>query len=280
MIVNANVKKLVTNFQKNKLSHAFLIETDNSNMSLNDILEFIKIINCPENFSENCSACNICHLINNKIFPNLHIINPDGQAIKKDQIENLKRDMLAIPFISKYNVYIINEAEKLNSFSANAMLKFIEEPEDNIIGFFITNNRENVINTVKSRCEILKCLYNDLETNDLKLYETNYPNIYEEAINYVKNLEDVNCSSILYNKKIIEKNYDRDDIIIMFKIILEIYNNMLNDDELIKKMPFLKSTNKREILNKINIIIDVLNKLNYNTNLNLVLDYFIIEIGV
>ena len=41
-------------------------------------------------------------------------------------------------------------AEKLNGSSANAMLKFVEEPTEGILGFFITNNKDVIIPTIKN----------------------------------------------------------------------------------------------------------------------------------
>ena len=72
-----------------------------------------------------------------------------------------------MPIFSKYNIYIINQCDKLNSSSANSLLKFLEEPEDNIIGFFITNSKMNVISTVRSRCQEYS-IYYDKESKDYK----------------------------------------------------------------------------------------------------------------
>jgi DNA polymerase-3 subunit delta' len=148
LIKNSNIAFLEKKFYENKLSHVFLIETDDKVLALEDIKALVKIMNCPSKYDENCSSCNICNLIKEDLLPTFKIIYPDGQAIKKSQMEELKNAFSCIPVISKYNVYVINDAEKFNASSANTMLKFIEEPEDKIIGFLITNNKENVINTI------------------------------------------------------------------------------------------------------------------------------------
>ena len=44
----------------------------------------------------------------------------------------------------------------MNDTSFNKMLKFLEEPEDNILGFYITRNKDSVANTIVSRCELIK----------------------------------------------------------------------------------------------------------------------------
>ena len=77
------------------------------------------------------------------------------------------------------------------------MLKFLEEPEDSIIGFFITNNKENVIDTIKSRCQILLDYYNV----DVSMQ---IPSALKElAISYVKEIETSKMETILYNREIL-----------------------------------------------------------------------------
>lgn len=52
-------------------------------------------------------------------------------------------------------VYIINGADKLNKQSANSILKFIEEPDNNITALLVTDNLYSVMPTIRSRCQIL-----------------------------------------------------------------------------------------------------------------------------
>ncbi len=141
LIKNDNIRSIVRKYYENKMSHVFLVETNDKCQTLKDLIELIKIINCEQNYVEECSKCNLCHLITHDSLPSLKIISPDGQTIRKEQMEELKNIFSSQPYFSKYNVYVINEAEKFNASSANTMLKFIEEPEKNIIGFLITNNR-------------------------------------------------------------------------------------------------------------------------------------------
>ena len=52
-------------------------------------------------------------------------------------------------------LFIIYNAEKLNTSSANTILKFLEEPEENIIAVLTTDNRYQVLDTILSRCQNL-----------------------------------------------------------------------------------------------------------------------------
>ena len=181
MFQNPALKELVKKYRENKLAHAYLIETNNLTSAINDIKELIKIINCSNEYKENCTSCNLCNLINKNILPSLKIIEPDGTSIKKNQIEELKESFLSIPIYSKYNVYIISNAEKLNPSSANSMLKFVEEPTEGIIGFFITSNKDVMIDTIKSRCQQIVLNYE----NKSLIEELNLT--CEQYAKYIKN---------------------------------------------------------------------------------------------
>lgn len=64
--------------------------------------------------------------------------------------------------------YIIEYAENLNSSSANALLKFLEEPDDEIIAILVTKNINKVISTIVSRCQIVNLNhYNRKKMNNI-----------------------------------------------------------------------------------------------------------------
>ncbi len=273
MIKNKNIQLLVNKFNENKLAHVFLIETNDKKAALLDIQEFIKMINCPDNaYVSACSKCNLCHLIDTNAIASLEIIYPDGQAIKKVQMENLKKSFSSMPYLSKYNVYVINDAEKFNASSANTMLKFIEEPEKNILGFLITNNKENVINTIKSRCEIVKALYSG------EVIDDSFKHLQKLAKDYIYKLEVEKKKSIVYNKIILDEKLEKEDLFKFFQYILEIYVDIMNNTFQEEMLVSLKELSKQDIIKRINLVSEVLDRLNYNVNVNLLLDYFVLRL--
>ena len=159
MFSNSSLLEIYKKYREGRLAHAYLIETNNIPKLMNDLKELIKALNCPEEYQETCHKCNLCNLISKNNLPSLVTIEPEGTSIKKSQIEDLKIAFETKPIYSKYNTYIIKNAEKLNGSSANAMLKFVEEPTEGIIGFFITNNKDVMIPTIKSRCQSLVVNY-------------------------------------------------------------------------------------------------------------------------
>lgn len=281
MFKNPTLNELVNKYREKRLAHAYLIETNNYLLALNDLKEFIKIINCPEEFNEDCTKCNLCNLINKNNLPSIKIIEPDGASIKKSQMEELKENFSTKPIYSKYNIYIINNAEKLNSSSANSMLKFIEEPTEGILGFFITNNKDVMIDTIKSRCQSIILKYDSKSLIDrLGISSEDYEK-YKETIQ--KYLNKINGKELINNKNEILAIYpERKDIINIFQIIFSIYyenflriNNKEYDEE---TSNILVITEKNEnFIKKLNIISKIIEDLSYNVNMEQELDKFVIE---
>lgn len=269
MVQHEAIQNLVKKYNENQLSHVFLIETNDKAAALEDIKEFVKVINCNESYMEDCMKCNLCHLIATEQLPSLEIVSPDGQAIKKGQMEELKQKVSSIPYLSRYNTYIINDAEKFNASSANTMLKFIEEPEKNIIGFLITNNRENVISTIKSRCEIVKVMYEKENQNITD-------RIQELAINYLYKIEVEKQQTIVYNKTILDEKLEREEMVLFFKAIFQIYYDFFQGKSILEKLKPMEQYTQDMLLYRLDLVGKMLERLNYNVNINLLLDAFVL----
>ena len=279
-----SIEKIVKLYHENKLSHAYLLVTNNIENCLSDLKIAIKQINCNKEYLENCTKCNICNLINQNFLPSLIIIEPDGKMIKKEQILELKRKFSTKPIYTKENIYVIKNAEALNAASANTMLKFLEEPEDNIIGFFITNNVNNVINTIKSRCEILNVFYDVHDLNIDSVDNSLNKTYLDVARNYIKKIEVEKSMRIMYNKSELLNIYsEREDIKKVFQILVIIYEELLkyklNLNNLFSKlhMSYLEFLSYKDVLYRINLLNKFLDEIKNNANIELLLDKFVIE---
>ena len=76
----------------------------------------------------------------------------EGQNIKIDDIRNLKSTLSSSSLSDHPRFIIIDEVEFLNINSANALLKTLEEPNDNNYFILINNQQANLIETISSRC--------------------------------------------------------------------------------------------------------------------------------
>mgnify|MGYP001345552260 CR=1 FL=1 len=107
-------------------------------------------------------------LILKNAHPNFFLISNDVDK-KNIQISKI-REMINFTNKSSFNnlckVILIDNIEFLNTSSVNALLKVIEEPNNNIYFFLIHNNKKQILETLKSRC----IKYNLFLTNEEKEY--------------------------------------------------------------------------------------------------------------
>lgn len=284
MTVNKELYNLIEYYHENKISHAYLIVTNNIEKCMSDLLCVLKNIYCQSTYKDDCEVCNICNLINKSIFPNIKIIEPDKTKIKKEQILELKHHFSMTSQFAELNTYIIKNAEKMNKESTNSMLKFLEEPEKNVLGFFITNEKNNILDTIISRCEVLNIYYQTEEINEeLGINQDKYNEIIAFLKEYLIGIESENNKSILINK-LTSTFSERNDIINLMKVIFRIYNNALkvkisNEKKQFMDFDYIYNDSINKLIKKNNIILELITELNYNVNLELLLDRFVIEIG-
>ena len=255
------VNNIINEFNENINSHVFLIETNDTNKCLQDVKNVIKcIINGGPEVDNQIEEDNYLELI---------LITAENGDIKKDSILDLQKRLNTKPILSKYKFYIISPADALNLNSANKLLKTIEEPEEGIIGFLITSNLDLIINTIKSRCEIQKIMYDDVEQENNEI-------ITEYANSFIKSLD----KGSLYDwHKESRKIADLKDIgFDIAKEVKRIYTNAcINAQSDIEKNLFKQY--QRAVLNKrAEYLNNTLNKLRKNMNGVLLLDLLFIEL--
>jgi len=93
-------------------------------------------------------------LILNNSHPNFHLIDvlTDKKIIEISQIRQMINYANKSAFNNRERIVLIDNAENLNLNSLNALLKIVEEPNENIIFIIIFDSNKKVLNTLKSRC--------------------------------------------------------------------------------------------------------------------------------
>jgi DNA polymerase-3 subunit delta' len=81
----------------------------------------------------------------------------EGQIIPVDLIrEVVIPEAARSPFEGKYKVFIIEEAERMNPQAQNALLKTLEEPQPDTVFVLLSGNEDEVLETIRSRCRIVR----------------------------------------------------------------------------------------------------------------------------
>jgi len=169
-------------------------------------------------------------LITNKSNPNFITIDIDNdkKSIDINQIRNLIITLNKSSFNKKPRFVLIDNIELLNINSVNALLKILEEPNDNIY-FILINNNKKILSTLKSRCLNYNIHLTSNQSLDItnKILGENYLDlIHEQITNYYStpgsilnlldfankndfDLKEVNLKDLI-KKIIIDKKYKKD----------------------------------------------------------------------
>ena len=174
-------------------------------------------------------------LIQNYSHPNFHLIDliDDKKSIDISQI----REMISYTNKSTFNnmprFILIDNIENLNKNSVNALLKVIEEPNENVFFILINNNEKFILPTLKSRCIIFKINFtfnqSILITN--QILDKNILDLinYDLITHYNTPGELINLINFSVDRKIDLKNFN----------LIE-FLNFLIDDGHYKKNKFVK----------------------------------------
>ena len=265
-------------------------------------MSFVKAINCPNNYTnkKNCKDCHQCEVIESGNYPEIKIINTDGIWIKKEQLNELQEEFKNKAIIGNKKIYIINKADRLNVQAANSILKFLEEPEEGIIAMLITDNIYQILETIRSRCQIIKLKeekhdFKDIDTINkiakilnIELNETKELQI-QKVINFINQYEKLHFNTILYMQKLWHDHINtKDDQIMSFDIMIMYYKDILNRmlghkieifTDYIDDINNITSKNTvTNISKKIIILTDFKEQIKYNANTNLLMDKLIITL--
>lgn len=302
-------RTLINSFKRKRFSHAYLIETNGYSKSFEFVLSIAKSLLCPYNYTNkiSCNCCNQCKLIDNNNFLELKIIKPNGEWIKKEQLDELQLLFSKKAIVGNKKVYIIDGVEKLNNNSANSILKFLEEPEDGIFALLITENLNNVLSTIVSRCQIfslknvvikkynstLEAVANNIFNNENDIVNfidnENSNNIINNVVNFVHFYEDNKLDTILNIENIWNCFFkDRKEIGQALDIMILYYNDILNylmNNDVEIFTDYKKNINTiclknsiKSISKKITVIMDLKQKIKYNINTNLLMDKLLISL--
>ena len=288
---------LIKSLNEKKIVQAYLFVCDDINYIYDYAKDFTKEIVINEKMDSKTIE-SICKHIDLEQYNELKIVKPDGIFIKKEQLIELQKSVINKPVEGNKIVYIIKNADKLNSSSANTILKFLEEPEDDIIAILLTDNINTVLPTIKSRCQILN--FSNIKTNDnlYKLISSSNTNLSNEEIENlislsfeaILSIEKKKKNTIIYEKSIFWDNFKTsNDIIIMLDVFKYSYMDALyvkNNkeikylDEHKEIVDYLCDNNNIDmIVKKIFIIEKINDELLNNVNNKLLFDRLIIELS-
>ena len=141
------------NIQNNKLSQAYLFLCEDSITNNLLALSVSKLILCKNQNA--CGVCKSCSLFESESNPDLLVYPKDKNFIVDDAVEIYNKVQIK-PLYSNYKIFLINNIDVSTVQAQNKMLKIIEEPPHNVIFILTATSEDKVLQTIKSRCQILR----------------------------------------------------------------------------------------------------------------------------
>lgn len=149
------VVKLINNsFQNNHLVNTYLFYGEKGTLKMDAALYFASLVLCEAGGA--CGVCEQCKRIEQLTNPNIFIISPEQDTIKKEQIDSLEHEFA---LSSDYKrVFIIKDIDKATLSASNSLLKFLESLNEGDYGILLSENINLVLPTIKSRSVLVHFL--------------------------------------------------------------------------------------------------------------------------
>jgi DNA polymerase-3 subunit delta' len=179
-------EKILNSIRNERLPHAYLFYGKEGAGKDTFAIEIAKLLNCEKGPLHVCQTCSPCIKISKLEHPDIKFIFPvpSDKQIKPEEIAEVLQDKAENPyrrtgfpgkntFISidtirdlKYEakfklyegrkkVFILSEADQMRPEAANALLKILEEPPDNLMLILITSSIHRILPTIRSRSQLL-----------------------------------------------------------------------------------------------------------------------------
>lgn len=150
-------RRLMHQVEEKRLPHALLF-IGPKGIGKHALAEaFVGTLLCQEKASTRQSRCGVCHscrLQAKGVHPNILQIAPEeSKVIKIEQIRDAIHFINQSSFENADRFVIMNQANLMNHYAANAFLKTIEEPADGAILILVCDQYGNLPKTLLSRCQ-------------------------------------------------------------------------------------------------------------------------------
>lgn len=145
-------KQLENDINQENLAHAYLFYGPSEVGKFRLAKTFANILQCENGL---CGECPTCIQIDKNCHYDTLAMMDDGASIKIDEIKSLI-GKLSTTSQSNYKIVMIEDIERMALPSANCLLKTLEEPGAKTIFLLTTNDITNVLDTIKSRCRLVK----------------------------------------------------------------------------------------------------------------------------
>lgn len=138
-----------------RVFHVYIIEGDALSDKESFALDLCKAVVCIEMPGIGCDSCINCRKIDHDNYEDLYVVEADGMSVKDEQISKLQSELKKKP-VGERHLAIIKDADTMTARAQNRLLKTLEEPFEGTVIILLSENRENLLDTIRSRCVLYR----------------------------------------------------------------------------------------------------------------------------
>ena len=130
LIGNTRVKTTLASYLRNgRVPSSLIFNGSDPYHQLLFALNFAKALRLARaKMTDACDRCRNCLAVDRGLFPDVQVLEPDGQFYRKNQLDELIAGASQRPLRATSGFFILKDAQRLNESSANSFLKTLEEP--------------------------------------------------------------------------------------------------------------------------------------------------------
>ena len=113
---------------------------------------FAAALQCPDG---GCGTCSACHTVRMGTHADVEVVRPSGLSYGVADTRDLVRRAALSPAGNRWQVILIEDADRLTEDAANALLKAIEEPAARTVWLLCTPSADDLEPTIRSRCRLM-----------------------------------------------------------------------------------------------------------------------------
>jgi len=141
--------------EKDSLQHAYLFEGKTGTGKKETALWIAQSLFC-QNYSDGpCGECHTCQRIASHQHPDVIELEPEGLSIKIAQVRGLKQEFTKSGMEGRKKLVMVKDVEKMTTQAANSLLKFLEEPDGDIVVILMTTAKHQLLPTILSRVQLI-----------------------------------------------------------------------------------------------------------------------------
>jgi DNA polymerase-3 subunit delta' len=134
------------------MSHAWLFTGPPGSGRSNAAIALAAALQCER---EGCDECHACHTVQAGTHADVTVVRTEKLSIGVDEVRDLVRRSALAPVGRRWQVMIVEDADRLTDQACNALLKAIEEPTERTVWMLCAPTVEDVLPTIRSRCRLL-----------------------------------------------------------------------------------------------------------------------------